>query len=271
MCATPVDAEDFTQKYRNTSINWTKEIIISDSTADIKVTGDGQPLNIHTGIPTSINRARQAAYVHAANNATEEMAMSVQHIIVDPYTTMRELVQRESFTQVRLAELLHKNARRRVYPSGFTTAHCRLSIPMGDLLQAIPYTFPGKEFPDISGDTIPTEYTGLIIDARGLGLKPMLLPSLYDDTGREIFGRQYINSPRAVEKGTVAYCYNEDDAMRHAKSGYRPFFTIATKTKNGCPVLSSEDAKKIYSSPVTRKNLKNCNVIIILNREEEGS
>ncbi len=266
-----VQADDFTRNYRNTSINWTKEIIMSASTADIRITKEGQPLNIDTGVPTSLNRARQAAYLHARNNAIEEMAMSIQHIIVDPDTTMRELLQRETFTQAGLAELIQKRTSSRVYPSGFTTAHCRLSIPMGELLQVIPYTFPEHEFPNIWGDTIPTEYTGLIVDARGLKVKPMLLPSLFDDTGREIFGRQYIHSPMAVRRGTVAYCYNEDDAMRHAKSGNRPFFTIAIRAMKGCPVLSSDDTRKIYSSPSTRKNLKNCNVIIILNREDESS
>mgnify|MGYP006305102911 CR=1 FL=1 len=119
-----VQADDFTRNYRNTSINWTKEIIMSASTADIRITKEGQPLNIDTGVPTSLNRARQAAYLHARNHAIEEMAMSIQHIIVDPDTTMRELLQRETFTQAGLAELIQKHTSSRVYPSGFTTAHC---------------------------------------------------------------------------------------------------------------------------------------------------
>ncbi len=265
-----VSADDFTQTHGNTSINWTSEVITTASTAKIRINREGQPLNVDTGVPTSLNRARQAAYRHSLKNAMEEMASSIQHIMVDPGTSMGTLLRRETHTQLQLAELIQQRSKSRIFPSGFSTAKCELSIPMGELLYAIPYTFPDRDFPNIWGDTVPTEYTGLIIDARGLGLQPMLLPSLYDETGREIFGREYIHSPTAVDRGTVAYCYDEDEAMRHAKSGGRPFFTVALRAMRGCPVIASNDAAKVYSSPDTRNNLKNCNIVIIIEKEEKS-
>ena len=265
-----VSANDFTQRHGNTSINWTSEVITTTSTAKVRINNEGQPLNTDTGVPTSLNRARQAAYTDSLNSAMEEMASSIQHIMVDPDNTLGNLLRRETYTQLQLADLIQQRSKSRIYPSGFTTARCQLAIPMGELLHAIPYTFPNKDFPDIWGDTVPTEYTGLIIDARGLGLRPMLLPSLYDENGREIFGREYIHSPTAVARGTVAYCYDEDEAMRHSKSGNRPFFTVALRAIRGCPVIASNDAAKIYSSPETRNNLKNCNIVIILEKEEKS-
>jgi len=113
---------------------------------------------------------------------------------------------------------------------------------------------------------ISTLYTSLIIDTRGLGVKPMLLPVIYNESGLEIYSKDYFLASEALKHNAVSYVYNEKDAVKHRKAGRKPYFTSALKENNGSPVISDEDVKRLFSHKKNLDYLKKCRVIFIIDR-----
>jgi hypothetical protein len=76
---------------------------------------------------------------------------------------------------------------------------------------------PNKE--RMSRKTVQTEsaarkrdgYTGLIVDARGLRVKPAIIAHIRDDAGREVYGPSVIASEYAAQQGRMMG-YVKDDA-----------------------------------------------------------
>ena len=58
------------------------------------------------------------------------------------------------------------------------------------------------------------QYTGLIVDCRGLGLSPCMSPVLRDDGGTPIYGYKNIDPDKVNEVGMVAYTSNPANARR---------------------------------------------------------
>ncbi len=233
----------------------------------IKVNGRGEPVDFLEGNPVSLNSARKSCYERAKDAALVNLISLIKKIQVDSSTSFRQLLLDNRTAQSRLSDYIEKSIKLKQYPVDFFTSGCRIEMRMSRLLAALPYTYPGDPIPVIYDNPIPTEYSSLIIDTRNLNIRPMLLPSVYNEEGLEIFGRYFIDIREAFRRGPVSYEYTETAAMNNSTAGEKPYFTAAIKSRNGSPVLSNRDVRKILSSPGTRKNLKNCRVIFIIDRE----
>lgn len=261
---------DYVTRIRNGYVNWTKGTITAKGKAVVEVEENGTPVDSWTGSATSLNKARREAYQAAREKAMESIMEAARHIRVDPERKLSDLLQEDKFTQKKIAETVSGAVTVKEFPGAFDTSECEAKLKMGDIIASLPFDFPSNDFPARDDTPIPTVYSGLIIDARGLGIEPMLFPSVYNEEGLEIYGRYYIDSAYACKKGLVSYCYNEDEAMKNRKAGRRPYYAVALKNLDGCPVLSDRDARKILSSRETINNLKKCNVIFILDRETKN-
>ena len=248
------------------SINWTKGYILSKGKSSIYIKENGEPVDYYNMNPTTLNRARMNAYKKAREGAILEMIDSLQSIRIDNDNSIRDLVLTDTFTQKKLSALAFNSISVKEYPGDFFTSFCEVKLKTGDIIASLPFDFPSYNYPTIENTPISTYYSGIIIDARGLDIKPMLFPSIYNTSGREIYGRLYINSQYACRYGMVTYCYSEGDALKNKNAGKHPFYTTAIYKKKGCPVLSNKDARKILSHNGTINNLKKCRVIFILNR-----
>ena len=57
--------------------------------------------------------------------------------------------------------------------------------------------------------------TGLVIDARGLGLRPALLPRIVDQQGQEVYVGQVVTRTNAVEQGVAGYAKDVNAAANN--------------------------------------------------------
>src|SRR3989337_2305310 len=57
--------------------------------------------------------------------------------------------------------------------------------------------------------------TGLVIDGRGLGLRPALLPKIVDAQGQEIYVGQVVTRTNAVEQGVAGYAKDVNAAANN--------------------------------------------------------
>ncbi|HRR61379.1 MAG TPA: hypothetical protein P5547_10615, partial [Spirochaetota bacterium] len=248
------------QLYHNVEINWTDQLITAKASSMPSITDDGTPVDRNTLETISINYARSRSIDEARDSAIESLINALGIIKIDPYRTLGDCIAGDDYTQKQLG-LLTTDIKVRLKPDGTLATQCIATFPMGRLLKLIPEALPSRDIPALPIKLPATDYTGLIIDTRGLKHTPMIFPSIFSEDGTEIFGKDFIDSRDAYRYGTVAYCYTDDTALRHKKAGKLPYYCAAVRLYNACPVIANPDLRKIIASNNTRNNLKKGNII----------
>lgn len=109
-------------------------------------------------------------------------------------------------------------------------------------------------------------HTGLVVDARGLGFRPCLVPEIY---GRDtiLYPRSDVDFEQAITAGYVRYYSNLGQAQRSASMGRLPYTVKAKRlyrNKKGCLDLEVKDAQYLESVLAQEGNfLRACKVIIV--------
>ena len=245
------------------AVLWQNGIIRAESHYSAKYDRNGVPLDFARE-KRSLNGERMSACAAASENAREKIAFLVSRIRLDSDRTIGEFVKSNSEAQEKLAEILDEKIKLREQPKDFFSAKTSAELKISELIRALPLDFPNEDFPVPNDKALPTYYSSLIIDARGIEVSPMILPSVYDEDGLEVYGRYFINPSYAVREGLVSYCFSEKEAERHKKAGDSPYIAPAVRGLNGNPVILHRDIKRILSDPRSILNLKKCRVIFII-------
>jgi len=110
-------------------------------------------------------------------------------------------------------------------------------------------------------------YTGLVVDARGIGAKPAMAPLLVDESGREVFGAAFVSREYAVQYGVCEYVRALKDPSRAKRVAPKPLAVKGLRTIPGryCDiVISNADAARLRDVSENLNFLKQCRVIIIM-------
>ena len=127
----------------------------------------------------------------------------------------------------------------------------------------------GEQNSDMPGDrTDPEGYTGLIVDARGTGAKPSMVPLLLDEKGGEVFGPAYVSREYAVQYGLCQYIRLTGNTLPALpRVAPKPLVVKGLKTDppGSCRIIiSNTDASRLRGSSSHLEFLKQCRVIIVL-------
>ncbi len=125
----------------------------------------------------------------------------------------------------------------------------------------------GSNLPAIPVNPIP--YSGLIIDARGLDLDPILYPTIVSEEGKEIYSSLFISREFAVQYGVAIYLCEMESALAARRIGSQPMIFKALRkagNKTGAIVVSMADAVNLEKATERHKFLKECRVIIVANQ-----
>ena len=112
-------------------------------------------------------------------------------------------------------------------------------------------------------------FTGMIVDARGMRAVPVLVPRILDENLEEVFGPAYVSREFAVQHGVTRYRTDIWSAKFDRRVGDNPLIVKALKAlwPGRCEfVISNADADKLKSASEHLKFLKECKVIIVLDR-----
>jgi len=134
-------------------------------------------------------------------------------------------------------------------------------LPKGFGTPAVPQ--PGAETPAITGQL----YTGLIVDARGLGARPAMAPKIMNEDGKEIYGSAYISRDYAVREGMAGYLKDPVAAQTNPRVADKPLMVKAVKVSGDARVdltISNADAAAIQSASQSLSMLQKCRVIILV-------
>jgi hypothetical protein len=108
--------------------------------------------------------------------------------------------------------------------------------------------------------------TGLVIDGRGLGLRPALLPRIVDAQGREIYVGQVVTRTNAVEQGVAGYAKDVNAAANNFRVTDNPAVIKglqASGTARTDIVVGQADAQMLRQLGGKGDFLQYCRVIIV--------
>jgi hypothetical protein len=108
--------------------------------------------------------------------------------------------------------------------------------------------------------------TGLVIDGRGLGLKPALLPKIVDPEGREIYVGQVVTRTNAVEQGVAGYAKDVNAAASNFRVTDNPAVIKGVRASGAARtdvMLGRADADALRELSKRGDFLQYCRVIIV--------
>ncbi len=119
-----------------------------------------------------------------------------------------------------------------------------------------------EDFPKPKFTNIPSEinYTGLVVDCRGMNLSTAVTPTIKSAGGMEIYAYKNVGYQSAVSRGMVEYASSLDSA----RAGSSPLVVKAVSISGACDVVISDaDADKILSANQSTNFLGNCAVVLM--------
>ena len=123
--------------------------------------------------------------------------------------------------------------------------------------------------PPVARDKEISEYTGLIIDATGIGFSPVLYPVVISELGSEIYSSLFISREIAVQQGVCRYVCDINFFDHSEWVGENPI--IVKPLRMGGPgnssiVISRSDADTIEKTRERHRFMRECRVIIVVSQ-----
>jgi hypothetical protein len=125
------------------------------------------------------------------------------------------------------------------------------ALPQPERQPALPKPTPVGTPPTRHAPRIPMGYTGVVIDARGLGLQPSMSPRLRDAYGNTLWGNLEIAPEVVIEYGLAGWARTEAE-LKHpnlrARIGENPLWIRAIRVQGvgrNEVILDSADAERL--------------------------
>lgn len=141
-------------------------------------------------------------------------------------------------------------------------------IVLPSSIQATPSVTSWGSAAPATGVSRSTVYTGLVVDARGLGILPALAPRVMDSENKEIYGAALVSREWAVKYGMAGYAKTVDGARGlKDRVGENPAVVKAVRADGAAKtdvVLSPEDAASLRSATQNLKFLSEARVVFVV-------
>lgn len=260
-------------------INWEK-----GAQADVVSVGVGLP---PAGMPANRAQAlaRRAAIVDAQRNLLE----TIKGVQIDSDTTVENLMVASDIVKTKVSGVLQGAIviAEQANPDG--SYQVTMSVPMYGAKSLAAAAIPevantqaapvAVEVVDIKATPLTkaevkevrqVRYTGVVVDAAGLGLEATFSPVIYDVNGRAVYGMKNIDPNFAISKGMVEYSKDLKKATVDSRAGNNPLVVKATAVQGGKNsvnkvnvVVSVEDADKILLANENSQMLSQCAVVFV--------
>jgi hypothetical protein len=242
-------------------------------------------INYSQGIVTATGIGSIPEY---AVNAGQARAMAIRAAKVDARRQLIELVNgitltSETTMRNRMVDEVVKERVSGLIRGAYQVGEVRyLSDTSVEVTMAVPLTgiseivIPAEGFataPPAATETVPPPapttgaLTGVIIDARGLGVRPALAPRVLDQNDNVVYGPGNYTREFAVTNGVAGYSKSLDAAREDQRVKGNPLIVKAVSvrgTNRTDVVVSTADAAKIRSADAAYHVLQDCRVLILL-------
>jgi len=243
-------------------VNWQEQML--------RATGIGSP---NPQVPLAAQRA--GAIRAAQMDALRQILETVKGMSLNSETTVRNAMIENDVIQTRVSGVVQnfRKVETRYLSDGSVEVDVEMPLS-GVLLDAVlPQGVGGAQPGGLSYNVQPQAnfrnavFTGLIIDARGLGLRPAMAPKVLDQNGNEVYGTGYVSREYAVQIGVVGY---EKDINRarnddRVKDNAVVVKALSVSGTNQCDVvISNADAANIQAAGQNLNFMEQCKVMFIL-------
>jgi hypothetical protein len=133
----------------------------------------------------------------------------------------------------------------------YTSASFSANIQYTDSGAVKPFVPTGTPIEPPPAVTTGGPYTGLIVNAAGLGVKPAMSPNVLDPSGKNVYGYMKIDAETVIDYGIVAYARSLDQARQNARAGTNPL-VVKGVNKSGSfeadVVISAAEAQAVINA-----------------------
>ena len=251
------------------TVDWNKGVIRATGI------GAGKPEYQHKNPGIYRAQARRAAMMDAQRNLAE----AVKGVRVNSDSTMEDMILKSDIVRTRVDAII-KNMKE--VSANYTTDgnyEVILEMPLfggqDSLSEAafIPFkNEPKADFPapvNVKVLNQPTiinnNYTGLIVDCRGMNVNCVMSPVIKNDKGQAIYGHKNLDYDKIIVNGMASYANDASDQISRARAGSNPLVVKAVGLSdiNANPVVSVNDADKILAANQHDKFLDKCAVVFV--------
>ena len=252
--------------------------------------GQGSKSNVTAvGIGLPDNRGAAMSRLAAIMDAQRNLLGIIKGVQVDSDTLMEELIVKSDTVKRSIGGLLQGA---QIIDEGMNadgSYYVKMSVP----LYGATGSLAAATLPEIVKDITPTpipvvntkttvlkeqevkkvrsaSYTGVIVDAGGMGLEPTFSPVIYDTNGRAVYGISNINPDLAISNGMVGYTNSVEKATGGSRAGSNPLVVKASGVRGGKNsvnpvnvVVSPEDADRILLANEQSGILTSCSVVFV--------
>jgi len=238
------------------------------TTGVITAVGIGAPPAQPANAAQARAMAERAAQVVAYRNLLE----SVKGVRVDSTTTVENFIVTSDVIRTEVNGIIQgamiMDKKYMSDGSVEVTVGMKLTGALADaLLPKTPPTPPTG----LTGTLTPASpgqlYTGLIVDARGLGVRPAMAPKILNEDGKEVYGSAWISRDYAVREGMVGYLKDPVQAQTNPRVTDKPLMVKAIKVAGDARVdmvITNADAAMLHSASENLSMLQKCRVIILV-------
>jgi hypothetical protein len=248
-------AETYIQSFERGRVDWTNGMV--------EVWATGMP-PAHVLSPA---QGRALAEAEAENLARDDLIRLLLSIRIDSKSTVKEAVDYQSARNDLVAAVLRDSyvVEKSILANGAVrlTVAIKLNGSFGDLV--LPKTI--VTIKTVEQSTRKEEqFTGLIIDCRGIPLSPAMVPMIIGEDGQVVYGTAYVSRDHALEEGMVAYARNLVKARDNPRVGPKPLIVKGLRTaksRSSDIVISNADAGKIKGAGSNISVLHRGRVLIV--------
>jgi hypothetical protein len=240
-------------------INWSRGVI--------QAKGIGVPFN---KLPDPI-KARSTALKNARRDACRKILEIAKEIRIDGTTVVgdyegkNDIIISKIESMVKRAEVVKKE----YFSDGTVEVTMEMNLRGGFAqlvlpeeirpLESIRTMAPAKNSPSV--------FTGLVVDTRGLGTKPVMAPRILDENTREVYGSAFVSREYAVQQGMSGYSKDLAAAQNNQRVADNPLTVKGLKTEgveHSDVIISNVDASRLRSASENLSFMKKCRVIIVV-------
>ncbi len=222
-------------------VDWQRQVL--------RVTGNGPP-DVKASNPS---QARLGAERSAKEDALEELLEQVKGLHVRADRTVGDEMAREE-TRRQIEDVLrgYKVVQKRYFSD--SGVQMDVEVPLGALTSVLVAPAPagtaaaagtkpaGTKPAETKKDT-QAKHTGLVVDARKLGMVPVLAPRLLDASGQPLYGVETLSAEARKTTGVAGFFGSLEQARKSALVGAKPLVIEAARLQ-GSDLLLGPDAAK---------------------------
>ena len=251
--------QDVVEQKTKGIINWSRGVI--------QAKGSGVLPN---KLPNNVN-ARSTALKDAMLDACRKILEVTKEVRINGTTVVGDYAGKDDVIMSRIVSMV-KNAevvKKEYFSDGTVRVTMEMNLRGGFAQLVLPEEISPLESirtmtPVKNSSSV---FTGLVVDTRGLGAKPVMSPKILDENAREVYGPAFVSREYAVQQGMSRYSKDLAAAQSNQRVANNPLTVKGLRTKgdeHSDIVISNADARRLRSASENLSFMKKCRVIIVV-------